>query len=158
MGLGPATRAPVNARDAGPERRAPFAAGPAPEGRLVEQAQSGRIHDAEDGPSGREQPDRHRPVRDPGQEGAGAVDRIDDPDEVAGEPHGIVRGFLREPGGLGQSRREALLQEGVDRQIRLGDGGVAGLLPDPRAGLGALPEMRERDGAGLAGGLLQGAA
>src|SRR4051794_18071130 len=61
---------------------------------LVEQLVRRRVHDAEHWLAFDQERDRDRPVRMAGEEGAGAVDRVDDPDPAALYPRRIVGRLL----------------------------------------------------------------
>ena len=63
----------------------------------------------------------------------------------ADEPRRIVLGFLRQPAGVGHDRGEPLLEEGVDRDIDLGDRGVVFLGPGLQRFAGGFERERAGD-------------
>ena len=69
---------------------------------------------------GTDQPDRDRDLGRAGDQLLGAVDRVDDPDELATQSGAIVDGFLGEPAAAGEQRDELAFQERIDDGI---DGG-----------------------------------
>ena len=118
MRLGPATRAPSRlapelARIATPLRVAPPPA-VARNSSSVAGANSAATHR----PAVLDQRHRDRPVVAAGDEGARAVDRIDDPDAARGKPRRIVLAFLRQPAVAGVVD-QTLVQQIVRPRCRL---------------------------------------
>ncbi len=81
-------------------------------------------------------------------EGAGAVDGIDDPDTRPRQAARIVFGFLRKPAIIGPRFLQSLGKERIHRQIGLADGIALALFP--MFGIGLV--IGQRQGAGLAHG------
>ena len=100
----------------------------------------------EDRPAVFDQRHRDGPIRRTGDIGAGAVDRIDDPDTACRKPRRIVGAFFREPGDIVALGHQALAQQAVDGDVGVGDRRRGVLGP----GVHGFAEHRERDGAGFA--------
>ncbi len=66
------------------------------------------------------------------EEGAGAVDRVDDEDAVAIEPRVAVGGLLRQPAVVRTLAQEKLAEPLVDGEVGLAHRRAALLLPDLR--------------------------
>ena len=71
---------------------------------------------------------RQRPGPAAGDEGAGAVDRVDDEDALGGEPLRPVLAFLRQPAVAGAGGGELGPEHAVDREVGLRHGAVAARL------------------------------
>ncbi len=84
-----------------------------------------------------------RPGRLAAREGARAVDRIDHEQQSFVEARGGVLRLLGQPAGFRQEARKMLLQETIDKMVRLGDGRPAGLVRDGRAGVLAVAKKPE---------------
>ena len=151
IGLGPAIRACPRVLQIGNTDRSAVEGGAAIPGGGIGLFERRRMDDAGDRAAADDQRNRHRPARIASEEGARAVDRIDDDDAGAGKALQIVFRFFGQPAGAGEIRAEARAQERVDRKIGLGDGRTARLVIDTRAGALAGAEIGERDRAGLAG-------
>jgi hypothetical protein len=85
----------------------------------------GVVDDAEDRRALVGQSDQRAEGRDARDEGLGAVDRVDDPDEVTVEPDGFV--FLAEDAVIGMGDGDLATQAVLDSAVDLGDRAVIGL-------------------------------
>ena len=86
-----------------------------------------------------------------GKIGAGAVDRIDDPDQLLAETGFVINAFFRQPAIIRRRRAQPPLDEVVDGDVGLGDRRRGAL--GPVLQLGA--KQRQRQRAGLAHGVPQ---
>ena len=73
--------------------------------------------------------DRDRPAVAPAHEVAGAIDRIDQPDQPACRPHLVVGGLLGQPSGRGQQASQLALEKAVDLEIGLAHRAARSLVP-----------------------------
>ena len=107
--------------------------------------EGGRMNDADQGSAIAHQRNGDRPGWLAAGEGARAVDRIDDQQEPLVEARCGVLRFLGQPAGFRQEVGKTLLQESIDKVIRLGDGRSASLVRDGRAGVLAMAKKCERE-------------
>src|SRR5690606_33167064 len=129
-----------------------IAPGPLPFRRRVGAAEFRQMDDARRHPSPVSDRNRDRETLLAREEGAGAVERIDDEGPLRLEPRRAVLGFLGQPAVIGPGGAQFGPQHPVDLEIGLGDRArAAALLP----GLRPLPEIPERDPARSLGGLDQ---
>ncbi len=93
----------------------------------------------------------HAPVFAAGEIGAGAVDRVDDPDQFLAETAVVVDALFRQPAIIRRRRAQPPLDEVVDGDVGLGDRRRGAL--GPVLQLGA--KQRQGQRAGLAHGVPQ---
>ena len=101
---------------------------------------------ADDRPRVLDDRERDTPFAAAGQEGAGAIDRIDDEGAEHAEAIGIVGRLLREPAIDGARGEQARGEQAVDGKVGFTDDRGRAFCPTPRV----LPEVGEREGGGLA--------
>ncbi len=107
------------------------------------------VEHAEQRPSGADQGDRYRPSGPAPDKVAGAVDRVNQPDQPARQPFWRIDGFFRQPPGRGQQLPQFALQEFIHCQVRRTDRAAAVLFPDRWRMAMARPRA-ERDLPGFA--------
>ena len=118
---GPATRAPASSAPGGRRDRDAVACGAAIGAGGEELLGDRRVKAGHHRPAVGDQRCRHRPIRQARDIGAGAVDRIDDPDIAGGKPRRIVDAFFRQPGDAVVAGGKPRAQEIIDRDVGFRD-------------------------------------